>query len=356
MGGWLRQVEELKLASLDRGTRVLAISSPSAGSGSSELASLLADASHRAGQRTLLVDLARSAQPAAPLWTGQMVLLEEAGLASGPGVRALRHALQATLGRLRLTRHMVDGIALAASDMSAEILDEARPNRIGLRIVLAGAVLKVEIMHDGQPMPGLVERLGPPAETTLVAPGDRLMPFLLARRTLPRWSYSEGHLNRLVGWCTLDGTTPGDEPPAEDTARCEHLVANPAGRARAQFNNVEEMRKLLHVELAAYQAIVIDLPPVLDESDDHINPLAAMAAADGSFLLCMAGRIDRSSLARTMTLVKQSGVELLGIVVNDAENPSLGAELAREARRIERILPRFSRWLQRKALAAGFIN
>ena len=358
MSRWLRQVEELKLASLDRGTRVLAITSPLVGAQSSELARMLADASHRAGQRTLLVDLAQGPDPnpCAPLWRGHMVLFEEAGLPSELSIRALRKSLQATLSRLRLTRDLVDGIALAASDLSAHILEAARPQRIGLRIALVDTALKLEIMHEGAPMAGIAEQLVASPQIEVISPGDRHLPFALARRSLPHWSYSEGRLNRLVGWCPIDGGAAPVDPPVEDREHCEKLIGNPSGKGRASFNNVEQMRLLLNDELADYQAIILDLPPILDDQPNRINPLATMAAADGAYLVCLAGKVDRASISRTRSLLQQSGVSMLGVVVNDSENPTLGAELAREARRLRGILPALSRWLERKALASNMLN
>ncbi len=50
----------------------------------------------------------------------------------------------------------------------------------------------------------------------------------------------------------------------------------------------------------------------------------------------------------------ECGAQLAGIVVNDVDAPPFGAEIAREARRFERFLPRVSRaiqnWAQRVAL------
>lgn len=358
MNHWLRQVEELKFASLDRGTRVLAIASPFAGAQSSELARMLADASHRAGQRTLLMDLAQRPDPSpgAPLWRGHMVLFEDAGLPNELTVRSLRKSLQTSLSRLRLTRNFVDAIALAASDLSTQILEVARPQRIGLRVALVDSALKLEILHEGAPMAVLAERLVTSAQLECVSACDRNLPFVLARRALTNWSYAEGRLNRLVGWCPIAGGTAPADPPVENKEQCEQLIANPTGAFRANFNNVEQMRTLLNDELAAYQAIILDLPPILEVPAERINPLATMAAADGACLVCLAGKVDRASIMRTNTLVRQSGVNMLGVIINDSDNPPLGAELAREARRLRRIFPALSRWLEHKALTSSMLN
>lgn len=362
MNTLLRRIEELKLASLDRGIRVLGVVSPQAAAGCSHVARLLAETSHRAGTQTLLVDLQRSAgdecfagDHAAAPWLGWMMIYEEIGPPNYETARKLRQSLQASLERFRPTRHLVSRIALTASDLLTHIMEKGRPMRIGVKVMLIEQTLKLEILHDGARIESLERDLLTRGLTEFVSPMDDRLPVTLARNSLPRWAYGDGELNRLVGWCNLDGSAPAhvEQELASDYQR---LVANPALAHRAVFNSVAQMKALFHDELCRYGALVVDLPPVLGAHDERINPLGAIAACDGIVMLCMAGEVHRDSLARTMTLLNQSGANVLGLVVNDARNPSLGSELAREARRLRRLSPRLSRWLESKALANSFLN
>jgi hypothetical protein len=360
MDGWLRSIEELKLASLDRGTRVLGITGPLPGAGCSSVARLLADATQRTGTRTLRVDFAQTPDGFAALclgpphpWLAWMKVHEESG--SPSDLRQLRRSLQASLSRSRLTRHVVSGVALTVSDMLAHVVEKANPKRIGIRVGLAGKSLQLEILHDGRSLADLGEQLVSHAAAEVISPRDAHLALALAARALPRWHYEAGSLHRLVGRCSLDGGEP-DEALASPSEGCDLLVASPAAAHRAKLNSVEHVRSMLHEELADYEAIVVDLPPVLDGTEMRINPLAPIAACDGVYLVCMAGRVDRGSIERSMVLLAQSGARMLGVVVNEAQNPSLGAELAREARRLGRFAPGLSRWLERKALSVSFIN
>jgi hypothetical protein len=364
MSTWRRSIEELKLASLDRGVRVLGITSPLPSAGCSRLSRQIAEASLQSGTRTLLVDLAQPApsepQAAAmPAWAWQawMTVYEGNGLPSEMAVRDLRRALQSRLMSFRLTRHVVGDVALAASDMAAHIVETAKPQRIAIRVTLAGKALGLEISHDAKPVPELGEILALPPPAEPIGLGDDQLRFALARRALPVWSYAEGYQNRLTGWCNLDGTVPEMTGFVPDNG-LERLIAEPVGAARDPFNNVQLMRRLFHEELAQFEAIVVDLPPVVPRHGgrERINPLASIAACDGVYLVCMAGDVDSESLAQTMKLLRQCDAKLVGVVVNEALNPTLGEELAREARRLKRFLPGVSRWLETKALSARLIN
>jgi Mrp family chromosome partitioning ATPase len=128
------------------------------------------------------------------------------------------------------------------------------------------------------------------------------------------------------------------------------------GNTRFLFNNVEQLRRAFDDDLKQYQAIVIDLPPVCAGEATHISGVAAAAACDGVILVCVGGRIRREALTMGTVSLQSAGAKICGTVVNDVECPTLGAEFAREARRLRRFSPRISSWLERKALASNFLN
>jgi hypothetical protein len=140
MHAWARTIEELKLASLDQGTRVLGIVSPLPAAGVSEVTHLIAETSHWAGARTILADLARAPDASHPelAWQAWMTLIEETGPADALNVRTMRRSLQNALANSRVTRGVVSGIAVAASDIATLVLDCTRAVRIGLRVSIPG--------------------------------------------------------------------------------------------------------------------------------------------------------------------------------------------------------------------------
>lgn len=136
----------------------------------------------------------------------------------------------------------------------------------------------------------------------------------------------------------------------------DRIVARFDVSSRLLFNNVQKMREAFGEDLAQYQAIVVDAPPVPTPDTQHINGAAALAAADAALLVCMTGRLSTSDLDAARDALANAQAHLLGLVLNDMQNPTLGTELAREARRLRRFLPRLSGWLERKALGSSLLN
>jgi Mrp family chromosome partitioning ATPase len=134
------------------------------------------------------------------------------------------------------------------------------------------------------------------------------------------------------------------------------LAVRPTAETRPAFNNVDVMRRMFKDELAAYEAIIVDLPPVLNRREDLINPLAAARACDAVIMVCMIGLIKQHEVEETLSVLRTAGVQLGGTVLNDMRNPTLGAEMAAAARRIARLSPKLAAWLQKKLLASSFLN
>lgn len=102
-----------------------------------------------------------------------------------------------------------------------------------------------------------------------------------------------------------------------------------------------------------FDAIVIDCAPLGSAiSETHANqgvPADLIATvADATILMVQAGVTKAPHLKRGIQLLQQHGVSPTAIVLNNQYNPSLGQELIRQAKRIERILPKLSQWLQQK--------
>ncbi|MEQ1696019.1 MAG: hypothetical protein ABL901_09300 [Hyphomicrobiaceae bacterium] len=136
----------------------------------------------------------------------------------------------------------------------------------------------------------------------------------------------------------------------------DRLTARFTPNERFAFGNTDRLRQSFAEDLASYEAVVVDARPVPTLETAYINGAAAAAACDATIVLCMAGRVARSELAECQDALANAQVNLLGVVLNEMQSPTLGAELAREARRLHKVLPRFSKWLERKAMANAFLN
>lgn len=141
-----------------------------------------------------------------------------------------------------------------------------------------------------------------------------------------------------------------------DSAGFDRLTARFTKQDRFKFNNVENLRQAFAEDLAAYDTVIVDAAPVPTHDLDQINGAAAVAACDGAILLCMSGRVSRAELVAAQEAMVNTQVSLLGMVLNEMQNPTVGAEIAREARKLRRYAPGFSGWLERKALGSALLN
>lgn len=125
---------------------------------------------------------------------------------------------------------------------------------------------------------------------------------------------------------------------------------------RMMFNNVALLRRTFGEDLAHYGAIIVDMPSLVKPHPGQVNAAAVAASCDGVYLVCVADVCTRSEIVQAAHVLKCVSTKLTGTIANDFSFPTLGAEVAREARRIYTLLPRVSSWIERKALASTFLN
>ncbi len=121
------------------------------------------------------------------------------------------------------------------------------------------------------------------------------------------------------------------------------------------LTDISSLRRGLD-QLGKYDTIVADIAPLREIGTRAVDGAAAAAACRRIYLVALAGQIDRTAFASAMNLLDASRIELAGLILNDRFNPTLAAELAREAGRLRIVAPRLSRWLAGKALRSRFLS
>lgn len=135
-----------------------------------------------------------------------------------------------------------------------------------------------------------------------------------------------------------------------------HTTVSLDAPARAVLSSTARLRALLDERCTAYEAVILDLPPLVASSPLTINAAAAAASCDGVLLVALTSRTRGADLNTARSLLDLGGAKLAGVIMNDLAAPTLGAEIAREMARIERFAPRVARWGARKALASPILN
>lgn len=88
-----------------------------------------------------------------------------------------------------------------------------------------------------------------------------------------------------------------------------------------------------------HDCVVADLPPVDVPGHGGLPAPSICAAAAGTLLVVLARRSRATEVEAATRALSEAGARLLGCVVNDRFNPTLGQELARELNRLGRFLP-----------------
>lgn len=152
-----------------------------------------------------------------------------------------------------------------------------------------------------------------------------------------------------------------DERPERAAAAivqvAERLAVLPApslGRPAPLLREAAGLRRLREDWLARFDFVILDLAPVLSTDRDDIDAAMAAGVADGAILSLMTRVATETALIRSVDLLRRAEVELLGVVVNDRDNPTLGDEIAREIGRLRRLAPgpvaRLQRWVRGRRL------
>lgn len=131
----------------------------------------------------------------------------------------------------------------------------------------------------------------------------------------------------------------------------DRLVYVPQLDTRYKFNNSELLRRTFDTEFAAYNAVVIDAPAVLDPRADRINAVAVATASDATFLTCLMGRDTHDDIANCAQMLKVADVEIAGIILNDQISPPLGADIARSVAPFVKGFPPLERMVEKYARA-----
>ena len=132
------------------------------------------------------------------------------------------------------------------------------------------------------------------------------------------------------------------------------LPAPSLGRPPPLLREKDTLRALREAWLARFDVLILDLPPILSANPHDIDAITAGSVADGVILSVMTRVTREAELIEAVAQLRHAEIEILGVVANDRENPTLGDEIARELGRLQRLLPgpvrRLQRWILRRKL------
>jgi Mrp family chromosome partitioning ATPase len=144
--------------------------------------------------------------------------------------------------------------------------------------------------------------------------------------------------------------------PSPDAAGFDRLALRPTGEELLPMRDIARLRHMLQQALGAYDAIVVDLPAARDAGASALPATIIGKSCDALFLVCLTGAVTRLLLEEAVGALRAVDALLAGLIVNRREQPTLGAEIAREARRLKRRAPKLAARIERWALASDMLD
>ncbi|MBX9761069.1 MAG: hypothetical protein K2Y29_19990, partial [Beijerinckiaceae bacterium] len=135
-----------------------------------------------------------------------------------------------------------------------------------------------------------------------------------------------------------------------------HLTLRPCADELLPMREVARLRKLFSSYMDAFDFVIIDMAPVIVGAA-HPLPMTIVAnACDSTILVCMTGQTTNVDLQQALRSLGGANITPCGVVANHREQPTLGAEIAREAARIRRFAPSITDSVQRSVTSSKFLD
>lgn len=170
--------------------------------------------------------------------------------------------------------------------------------------------------------------------------GTGMVARALARRAA--LSGTPALLVNLDGTHRIRPTPPGEIVPLPDAQ--VWAMDNVAPEDAAAWREPKVLAARIEEWSAKWGLIVFETTPVLHRDQTCFPATSVAAVADATVLVTLAGRTTATAIRETRARLDAAAARLIGVVMNDLENPPLLAELERE-------IQRFARWLPRVAAA-----
>lgn len=122
------------------------------------------------------------------------------------------------------------------------------------------------------------------------------------------------------------------------------------------FRDPAVLRRAMAETLSDYDAIVIDTSSVNAANARNVPAEVAAAACEAAILVIRSGSTTGLAAKRAVDRLLQGGANLVGVAMNDLDNPTLCDELCREVNRLRRFAPRVCDWIVAKFRASEFLR
>jgi Mrp family chromosome partitioning ATPase len=114
----------------------------------------------------------------------------------------------------------------------------------------------------------------------------------------------------------------------------------PDAERLAEWREPSRLRAALEALRSEWDLVLVDAPALLDRAARSLPGLTVAAAVEAVLLVVLAGRTPASALREARMALDAAGARLLGLALNDRDNPALLKEMERKLGGLARIAPR----------------
>lgn len=175
-------------------------------------------------------------------------------------------------------------------------------------------------------------------------------------RALARRGCAGGQRVLLVDASFVSCSEQTVAPPGVTAEGFHKVDLRPTADVALPMRDLSRLRRTLHDWLKSYDMIIVDMAPPLPDPKYTLPATVVSKACDATLLVCLTGRVTQGDLELASGALRNAGAPLAGVIVNHREQPTLGAEMAREAERLRRFAPGVVARLQKQVGESKFLN
>ncbi len=121
-----------------------------------------------------------------------------------------------------------------------------------------------------------------------------------------------------------------------------------------RLRSPDTLRRLWAEAHKDWETVIIDCAPAVEDRDYLAPGRLTARSADAVILVCLGGKTTKTSIDAAKAALGPANI--VGVVVNGRDQPTVGVEVAREAGRVSRFFPRLSRWMAAHALRSKALD
>lgn len=157
----------------------------------------------------------------------------------------------------------------------------------------------------------------------------------------PDWDTAIGHQATML--------------PVKQGAQIGVIPKPSTDNAVVKFREHTRIQQMLQYWQQDYDCVIFDTSPLCLVNQKNIPPQHVASCCDQTLVVVKSGKTLSHQLKEAISILNTVPVNFAGTVINDYENPTLGAELVRQCSKLQQRLPRLSNALINKIRRSRFL-